>query len=74
MENVARTIKDDVLGPVFAFITPKLESANWGDRYIGMIAFAAVIEGPSQESIISIIGSAFESIVNMLNDPAAKVR
>ena len=74
LENVARTIGDDVLIPIFNFIHPKLQSTNWGDRYIGMIAFGSVIDGPSTQALVEIVAPAFESIVSMINDPVAKVR
>lgn len=47
LENVARTIGNDVLSPIFDYIQPKITSANWGDRYIGMIAFGSIIDGPN---------------------------
>lgn len=47
LENVARAIGVDVLNPVFNYIQPKFASPNWGDRYIGMIAFGSIIDGPN---------------------------
>lgn len=47
LENVARAIGVDVLNPIFEFIQPKIASSNWGDRFIAMIAFGSIIDGPS---------------------------
>lgn len=56
LESVARTIGDEVLNPIFNFIQPKLTSQNWGDRYIAMIAFGSIIDGPSTEALFEIVG------------------
>ena len=56
------------------FIHPKLQSPNWGDRYIGMIAFGSIIDGPDPNQISSIINDAFLGIIDMINDPVPKVR
>jgi len=74
LESIARTIGNKVLDPVFNFIQPKIGSANWGDRYIGMIAFGSIIDGPNPDDIINIISGAFGDILNMINDPVPKVR
>ena len=47
LESVSRAIGDDVLSPILEFIQPKLSSGNWVDRYIGMIAFGAILDGPN---------------------------
>ena len=56
------------------FIHPKLSSPNWGDRYIGMIAFGSIIDGPDPNQICSIIADAYTGIIDMINDPVPKVR
>ena len=47
LESIARTIGNSVLETIFNFIQPKISSTNWGDRYIGMIAFGSIIDGPN---------------------------
>lgn len=74
LENVSRAIKNEVINPIFDFITPKMNSGNWGERYISMIAFASIVEGPQPETLIPIIQDAFPSMMNMINDPVPKVR
>jgi hypothetical protein len=49
LESISRAIGNDVLTPMFSFIQGKISSANWGDRFIGMIAFGSIIEGPDPE-------------------------
>jgi len=51
LESISRVAGNLVLQPVLEFINPKLSSANWGDRYIGMIAFGSIIDGPDPNQI-----------------------
>lgn len=74
LEGISRVVGDAVLGPIFEYIHPKMASANWGDRYIGMIAFGSIIDGPQSSEIAQIIGGAYFDIVSMINDSIPKVR
>jgi importin subunit beta-1 len=74
LESIAKVLGDSVLMPVFTFIQPKLASENWGDRYMGMIAFGSIIEGPNPAQLNSIIKDAFIGIIEMINDKVPKVR
>ena len=74
LESISRVAGNLVLQPVLDFIHPKLSSANWGDRYIGMIAFGSIIDGPDPNQICSIIAEAYSAIIEMINDPVPKVR
>jgi hypothetical protein len=42
---------------MYAYINTKLGNENWGDRYVAMIAMGAIIDGPSYQDIINMIGS-----------------
>lgn len=74
LESVARTIGNGVLQPIFNFIQDKLGSQNWGDRYIGMIAFGSIIDGPNPQEIINSIHESYLSFLAMLDDQVPKVR
>ena len=47
LENIARVAKNSILEFIFPFIQQKISSEKWGDRYISLIAFGSVIDGPS---------------------------
>jgi importin subunit beta-1 len=74
LESISRTIGNNVLDTIFNFIQPRITSARWGDRYIGMIAFGSIIDGPVPSDIINIIKGAYFDIVNMIADSVPKVR
>lgn len=46
LETIARTIGNKVTDNIFEFIQPKLLSQDWGQRYVGMLTFASIIDGP----------------------------
>lgn len=39
-----------------------------------MLAFGAILEGPNPDTICNCISQAFETILNMINDPVQRVR
>lgn len=59
---------------MFEFIQPKISSVNWGERYVGMLAFSSILEGPNPENLANIINDAYPNIVKMIDDPVPKVR
>lgn len=56
------------------FIQQRVVSDRWGDRYISLIAFGSIIDGPDAQQIISNVGEFYNGFVNIINDPIPKVR
>ena len=48
--------------------------SGWLDKYIGMMALGAIMQGPAYESFISMVSPAFMGILNLTNDANPKVR
>jgi importin subunit beta-1 len=46
LQHMALVMKDAIIGPVLDFVQPKISSNNPVDKYIGMMAFGAIIDGP----------------------------
>jgi importin subunit beta-1 len=74
LESVSKVIGDAVLTTMLDYIQPKIGSTRWIDRYTGMLAFGAILDGPNPDTICSYVGQAFEGILNMINDPIQRVR
>ena len=74
LENISRTIGAKVIPTMYAYINSKLGSDNWGDRYVAMIAMGAIIDGPSYQDIINMIGQQFLGFLELINDPVPRVR
>jgi importin subunit beta-1 len=49
LENITRVVGNMILAPLITFIQDKIVSSNWGDRYIALIAFGSIIDGPDPQ-------------------------
>ena len=74
LENITRVVGNLILGPLLNFIQEKIVSAKWGDRYIALIAFGSIIDGPEPQQLTMAISESYQGFVNIINDPVAKVR
>lgn len=73
IEHMARVMKDAIVEPVLNFVKEKLDTGNHVDRFVGMIAFGAIIEGPEVENFGNIINQALPGILDIINDKSEKV-
>jgi importin subunit beta-1 len=49
LENITRVVGNFILSPLINFIQSKIISEKWGDRYIALIAFGSIIDGPDPQ-------------------------
>ncbi len=47
LDNISKILGNEVVNPILEFIQPKLCSDNWIERYIGMITFGSILDGPN---------------------------
>jgi importin subunit beta-1 len=73
LQHMALVMKDAVINPVLEFVQPKMSSNNPVDKYIGMMAFGAIIDGPDPTAFGNIIQEALPGILNLIIDDAPKV-
>lgn len=69
LESVSRLLGNEIVVPILEFIQPKLGSENWIDRYVGMIAFGSILDGPDSQYILNCVGNNLEAFLQMINDP-----
>ena len=74
LENITRVVRSQIIPNMMSFIKLRVGSNGWGDRYVGLIAFGSIIDGPDAKDLISEIGDNYHAFVNMINDPVPKVR
>ena len=74
LENISRVVRNFIVPPLLTFIQPRIGSDKWGDRYISLIAFGSIIDGPEEQQFIQTIGEFYSGFVNIINDPVPKVR
>lgn len=66
-------MKDAIIIPVLEFVQPKISSNNPVDKYIGMMALGAIIEGPDIAPFGQIIQQALPGILDLIADNSPKV-
>jgi importin subunit beta-1 len=74
LENISRVVRNFIIPPLLNFIQPRIGSDKWGDRYISLIAFGSIIDGPEEQQFNAAIGEFYSGFVNMIHDPVPKVR
>jgi hypothetical protein len=42
--------------------------SNWAQRYIGVLCFGSIIEGPKSDDFVNLVRNALPMIYEMLND------
>lgn len=52
LENITKVVGNQIVGTVINFIQERVSSQKWGDRYISLIAFGSIIDGPEQNYLI----------------------
>ena len=67
LQEVAVLVRDPVWGPTVDYMSPKLNSNNWREQYIGMTALGSVLEGPCPELIADQMAGPFSAIMTMVD-------
>jgi hypothetical protein len=49
-------------------------SPNWQEKYVGLLAFGAIMDGPDQEYLQSGFSQVYPIMVELIEDQNAKVR
>ena len=72
---MAQNVGDQIIKIVIDFVENKIGgSAEWKDKYFGLIALGAILEGPSKEKIIEVLAPAMDTILGLYDDQSSKIR
>jgi importin subunit beta-1 len=72
---LANNVGDQIIQNVISFVETKISpNASWKDKYFGLLALGAILEGPSRDSILQVLNPAMEIILNLYQDDSRKVR
>lgn len=74
LKAVSLVIKNEVVGPVLAFVEQNIQNQDWKLRYASLLSFGAITEGPERQKFIELITPALETILRLFRDQNAKVR
>ena len=68
-------VGDQIIQEVIEFVESKIgENAGWKDKYFGLLALGAILEGPSKNKLINVLEPAMGIILNLYNDQSRKIR
>ncbi|KAH3743173.1 importin beta1-2 [Pelomyxa schiedti] len=64
---IAQYLKDDVVTPVFTFVQGNIGHTNWHNAEASLIAFGAILDGPSPSALRPFITSLYPQVVALLS-------
>ena len=59
---------------VVQFVSTKIHSQNWKERYAALIALGAITEGPEKSAFVQILVPSLAPLLAMFQDQSIKVR
>lgn len=72
---MAQILGDDIIEPVINFAGKKIsETVEWKDKYLGLLALGAILEGPTKEKLMEILSPAMNTIIELYKFESRKVR
>jgi importin subunit beta-1 len=74
LESIALTIADSVVDLVVPFISQNINSADWRLKEASLMAFAVILDGPSEARLSPFISQAMSILINCLMDQNILVR
>lgn len=72
---MAQNVGDLIIQDVISFVENKIsQGSSWKDKYFGLLALGAILEGPSKQSLINVLAPAMDVILELYTDESRKVR
>lgn len=71
---ISKVVGDDVIEPVTNFAAKNIEEGmQWEQKYCGLLALGAILEGPDQNKLLEILTPAIPTLIDLLADSNRKV-
>lgn len=74
IELIATTTKDLVVPIAMPFITQHIRSQDWRHREASILAFGAILDGPSPQVLSPMVSQAFPILLNSMKDPMPLIK
>jgi len=74
LEAIASTVEDQIVQAVVPFVEHHIHSQDWRCRDAAVVAFQAILEGPSTDAIAQYVSQAVPTILSLFRDPIEVVR
>jgi importin subunit beta-1 len=74
LEAMARTIEDAIVPLILPFVTTNIQNSQWRLKEAAIMAFGSILDGPTQEKLVPIVGQAMSVLITCLKDETPMVR
>jgi len=76
LENIAKTVGDDITNHVFPFVSQNIDQPDWRLREAATMAFGMILDGPQDESgqFKALVKQAVPQFVAKVQDPSVFVK
>lgn len=71
---VAQVAGDDCVDLVLQFVEGNFENPDWKYREAAVLAYGSIMEGPTSEKLLPLVGRSYVHLVRSLQDPSVAVR
>lgn len=71
---IAAIAKDNITDQVMPYVAENIGSADWKCKDAALLAFASILKGPAKGTMVSIVGQALPSLLELLKDPKTQIR
>lgn len=74
LQLYAQAVGNPVVGPVLAFIEANIRHEDWHRRDAAVSAFGAIMEGPDEKTLDSIVKQGLPVLIGMMEDSNVQVK
>ncbi|KAI2511256.1 Importin-beta N-terminal domain [Fragilaria crotonensis] len=74
LQSLAQAVGDHITGAVLPFVQKNIQNENWHFREAATMAFAAILEGVTVDSIGAVVHQSIPVLMGALNDPVHCVK
>lgn len=74
LQKLALLIGNNVMQPVFTYVSENIVQTNWKQKYAALIALGSITEGPEKQQFVDVIMPTLTNLLLMFKDPNSNVR
>ena len=67
-------VGSQIMQPIIQFVGQNIQNTDWTKRYSSLIALGSITESPDKQTFTSVLIPSLNNLLNMFQDPNAKVR
>lgn len=74
LQLYSQSVGAGIISPVIQFVEANLRHEDWHHRDAAVSAFGAIMDGPEEKALDSIVKSGMQPLIAMMDDPSIHVR